>query len=190
MCTTPLLVCKKSTSSHSLTHSLTHLLTVVARGGGGSKWERVGLHKRMVAKEEESGFVFPQKSSPESLKYQIIPQLEHRKKGKREELWAQGFSQKVAVTRNSTCNEVQPADYKMFFFDNHVDYFLVFVVVVLVTHTKKTFMSNPEPADYKIYVFDYHLDYFLVFLVEVLVTHTQNNFYVRPRAFCNEENPS
>ena len=58
------------------------------------------------------------------------------------------------------------------------------------THTKKTFMSNPEPADYKIFVFDYHLDYFLVFLVEVLVTHTQNNFYVRPRAFCNEENPS
>ena len=81
-------------------------------------------------KEEESGFVFPQKSSPESLKYQIIPQLEHRKKGKREELWAQGFSQKVAVTRNSTCNEVQPADYKIFFFDNHVDYSRVFVAVV------------------------------------------------------------
>ena len=108
----------------------------------------------MVVKEDESVFVSPQKSSPESLKYQIIPQLEHRKKGKREELWAQGFSQKVAVTRNSTCNEVQPADYKIFFFDNHVDYFLVFVVVLLVTHTHK------------------------------------ENFYVKPRAFCNEENPS
>ena len=85
------------------------------------------------------------------FEYQIIPQLEHRKKGKREELWAQGFSQKVAVTRNSSCNEVQPADYKIFFFDNHVDYFLVFVVVVLVTHThtKKTFMSNPEHSAMK-----------------------------------------
>ena len=91
----------------------------------------------------------PPNSSPESLKYEMIPQLEHRKKGKREELWAQGFSQKVAVTRNSTCNEVQPADYKIFFFDNHVDYFLVFVVVVLVTHTKKTFMSNPEHSAMK-----------------------------------------
>ena len=95
-------------------------------------------------------FLFsPQKSSPESLKYQIIPQLEHRKKGKREELWAQGFSQKVAVTRNSTCNEVQPADYKIFFFDNHVDYFPVFVLAVLVTHTKITFQSNVEHSAMK-----------------------------------------
>ena len=104
----------------------------------------MGWHGMMVVKEDESVFVSPQKSSPESLKYQIIPQLEHRKKGKREELWAQGFSQKVAVTRNSTCNEVQPADYKIFFFDNHVDYFLVFVVVVLVTHTQRKLLCQTQ----------------------------------------------
>ena len=119
-------------SPQVVTHSLTHSLTY-------SQWWREGEEvqsgREWVCirgwwRRRKRVVLFSPKSSPESLKYEIIPQLEHRKKGKREELWAQGFSQKVAVTRNSTCNEVQPADYKIFFFDNHLDYFLVFVLAV------------------------------------------------------------
>ena len=40
----------------------------------------------------------------------------------------------------------EPADYKIFVFDYHLDYFLVFLVEVLV---KTTFMSDPEHSAMK-----------------------------------------